>query len=239
MDYSKSWCERYGRTEQELFDAAGLFFQVANLVYAASRERVLERKFEYLFNAENSQVVRDKVKRNLDKRISGCLKFGADDSLSLLHDAVFQLGFTKKPNSKGLCRKLSLPEYLLLNDFHYFIAQNLFNNPFQHDPFELRNAVWDLIQYLFLVDTLENGFDKESMNRVAHQLMSSQQKQFFANGHPLDFFVHDREFSSRHKQTAIACYRDRISTCIFSGLDALRQAQRDAMECKKLVFTFV
>lgn len=239
MDFINLWCESRERTEQELFEAAGLYCQIANIVYAASRERVLNRKFEYRFHANHSQVVRDKIKRGLDRKISGCHKYGHDNALEHLHDAIFQLGFTKKPTTKGLCREINMSDYQLLSDFHYFMAQHMFANPFRQDPFELRNAVWDLIQYFLLLDTLENGFEKESLNRVAHQLLSSQSAAFFENGFPLDFFVHDREYSYSHKETAIACFRDYISTAIFTGVNALIEAQNDARESNKLVFSIV
>ncbi|CCO44206.1 hypothetical protein VIBNISOn1_1050032 [Vibrio nigripulchritudo SOn1] len=230
------WCERYNRTEQDLFNAAELYLRVANLVYAASRERILNRCFDYKFASNNSQVIRDKVKRTLDKGLSSCIKFGSDQSIDMLGNAIRTLGLKKQPKAKGICRNISMSDYLLLSDFNYFIAQKLFNNPFLNDTFELRNAVWDLVQYLLLLDTLEHGFEKESMNKISYHLVSTKEPQFFDNGYPLDFFVHDREFSNRNKRTVIACYQDRISTWIYSGIDAFRRAKEDSMEGDKLIF---
>ncbi|MCG9575449.1 hypothetical protein L1D14_04280 [Vibrio tubiashii] len=213
------WEERYERSPQELEAAMGLYFNLVNLLYCKSRSRILSSPHTFKFNPMNSELVMKKMTSSLERTLSNHERYLEPlDTISQKLESLFHsVGFSVKLTSakkRGICRELSLEEYRLLSDFRYLLAWGL--KPHHSDVFDLREAICVLTEFLFIKNTLSYGFECEELNQIASQLMNKQEATFYTSGYPTDLFVCDRLETSKQAKGFLTCYKDRLSTYIFS-----------------------
>lgn len=212
----ETWCELYQMTEVQLIEGISLYYQLINLLFAKSRQTILTAPLPcYFFNEHKSEVIRKKALRSA----SICLMpvdrwLNKGEALDKFTACVKGLGLSVTPKKTGLLRELSSEQYALILSVHYFLSTKMDNY-----LFEVRNAGMDLFHYLFMCNTLAQGFNHKILNESGMKVMKDKPDQFFENGYPYDFFVHDRYESTKNTLSIIVCYTERLSTYFFDNMD--------------------
>lgn len=212
----ETWCELYQMTEVQLIEGVSLYYQLINLLFAKSRQTILTAPLPcYFFNEHKSEVIRKKALSSA----SNCLLavdrwLNRGEALNKFTECINDLGLSVAPKKTGLLRTLSSEQYILISSVHYFLSTKMDNY-----LFEVRNAGLDLFQYLFMCNTLSQGFNHKILNESGMKMMEHKPDQFFESGFPYDFFVHDRYESTKNKLSVIVCYVDRLSTHFFDNMN--------------------
>ncbi|WP_063664374.1 hypothetical protein [Aliivibrio fischeri] len=212
----QAWCETYNMTETQLIEGISLYYQLINLLFSKSRKTILTAPLPcYFFNKHKSEVIRKKVLRSSSNNIYSFDKWmNKEESLDKFTQCVKNLELSVSPKKTGLLRALSQQQYMILDNVHYFLSEKMDNY-----LFDLRNLGLDIIRYLFMCNTLSQGFNHKILNESAMNIMDNKPDKFFDNGFPFDFFVHDRDCSTKNKLSVIVCYTDRLSTFFFDNLE--------------------
>ncbi|WP_281188856.1 hypothetical protein [Vibrio harveyi] len=225
------------RTEGELTSAMSLLYQLTNLAFCKSFDKIMLStiKGSSFVNQTKFEVILAKSYRTMVNRP----KYFLDESekhYADLKTMETELGLTSAPKRSGICREISIEEYELISGFLYALASYYYDRS-SHCCWELRDCVRGYLNHLLLRDTLKSGFENPIIQKVACDLLDHQSLQFFDSGFPVDFFVNDRLTCLAREHGYWVCYPDRLSTWNFDIKDE-RMARNEAKEQNKMLVTY-
>lgn len=211
---------RNTRTEAELISGLGLYYQLVNLLTAKTREKIIGPLVTSVFDVGRANHILAVARRKLTNAVAHVDTHGMPDT-DLLDTFVASRKLPVTPQKTGILRELTLEQYLLVEDVHYFLCERWDD----HVWFYAKTAILEMAMMLLTRTTLQNGSASKRHSKLANELVPKWTDAFIERGFPFDFFVHDQTAlaSLKASQAVISIDRNILSTRCLSVKEHIKR----------------
>lgn len=208
-----------------IFSSVVLCFKLLNTVVSSKFQKSLSKPWVGADSNQRVAAIQEKatleLKRIMKIYFKNLDRTNADGYLeSLLEHKKISV---RKSDKKVIVSNFGVDEYSLVRDLicressRYQVFGKLAS-----DKFECHELLNEIINYLLIKDSVENGTGIKTLDSVISTLLLSKPISFFSEGYINDLFISDRIalHSSSDGSKFIRSYRGKISTCIVEEVDA-------------------